>query len=297
MNHYEFDSITAQNNFSFDFLLLLFVLSFWLEIMLMKTVATSLCIMLLIGITSCTSKSESKKSTSEKSKGQSSMEQDYDQRIAVIENNPDLTTMPSLSFNNNEGSTIKAVVHFDAQGNEVKIEEFYNDVATGNYGTNTFYFEKGRLFASKEVYHDSQRKEPTFVERISYYDSIPKVRYSKERTTFYEADLPNVQFKAVKAVACSFDRAMRALNEEGEFTTTFQGFIRNGDMEYILVGENSESGYVSSLSVTFVDNAIRQLRDNEVKSIGIPLAVEHQEAEDVSGMSYQLLSSIKILKK
>jgi hypothetical protein len=225
------------------------------------------------------------------------MEQEYDRIIATIENNPDLTVMKSLAFNNNAGSTVQAIVYFDQFGNEVKMEEFYNDVATGNYGTSTFYFQQGRLFASKEVYHDEQRKKPTFVERVSYYDSIPKVKLTKERTTFYEEDLSNVQFKPTKPVACSFDRAMRALNEEGEFQTTFQGFIVNGDMEYILVGENSANGFVSSLSITFKDPVLERLKSNERKYIGTPLEVEFQEAEDVSGMNYQLLTTIKLRKK
>lgn len=251
----------------------------------------------IVVLYSCTSNSPSNTQKRVNNSKPSSMEQEYDRIIATIENNPDLTVMKSLAFNNNAGSTVQAIVYFDQFGNEVKMEEFYSDVATGNYGTSTFYFQQGRLFASKEVYHDEQRKKPTFVERVSYYDSIPKVKLSKERTTFYEEDLSNLQFQPIKPVACSFDRAMRALNEEGEFETTFQGFITNGDMDYILVGENSANGFVSSLSLTFKDPVIEKLKTNERKYIGTPLEVEFQEAEDVSGMNYQLLTTIKLRKK
>lgn len=262
----------------------------------MKSLSVVLYLGLLSLLFSCSSESTSTTKGSKKS-SPNAMEQEYDLLIAAIENNPDLTVMKSLAFNNNAGSTIQAIVFFDQFGNEVKMEEKYSDIETGNYGTSTFYFKEGRLFASKEIYHDELRKKPTFVERVSYYDSIPKVKLSKERTTFYEEDLPNTQFKAIQPVACSFDRAMRALNEEGEFITTFQGFITNGDMEYILVGENSENGFVSSLSITYKDPLLEKLKSNERKYLGTLLEVEFQEAEDVSGMNYQLLTSIKLRKK
>ena len=75
-------------------------------------------------------------------------ETEFENRIAAIENNPELIPVRSLSYNNNAGSTAEAIGYLDKDQKEVKIEEKFSYAETGNYGTNTFYVENGTQFAS-----------------------------------------------------------------------------------------------------------------------------------------------------
>jgi hypothetical protein len=205
-------------------------------------------------------------------------ETEFENRIAAIENNPELTPVRS---------------YLDKDQKEVKIEEKFSYAETGNYGTNTFYVENGTQFASKEVYYDNTGSKPFFIERISFYEK-GKVIFTKERKAEVEEDLINTTFQVVPAKALSVDRAMQIINQQGPFETTFQGFAEGGGMKYLLVGENSAEGYASSLAIQYQEGDIVKLMKNEKKMIGTPLDVTHEVMTDNTGLTFQVLITVKI---
>lgn len=221
-------------------------------------------------------------------------EDQFDQRMADIDNSTDLKVINSLAYNNNAGSRIEAIAYLDKNDQEVKIDENFADMKTGNYGKYSFYIENGKKYASKEVYYDNGLEKPSFVERVTFYDKNQKPVFTKERIAPFEDELVKAAFQITKAKDCSIDRAMRVLNQEGEFTTTFQGFAEGANMKYLLVGENTKDGYASSLAVQYEEGDIRTLLKNERAYIGTPLEVQHEVMVDERGLKFTVLLAVKI---
>jgi hypothetical protein len=146
----------------------------------------------------------------------------FEKRIANIDNNPDLSMLRSLAYNDNEGNTVEAYAYLNAKSEAVRFEEIYNDAKSGNFGTNTYYVENGKKFATREIYFDKARKEQPFVERVSYYNKKAKVVFSKERYANTEEGLNKSEFNPSTPKDCSEKRVMRVMNQEGEYQTTFQ---------------------------------------------------------------------------
>ena len=239
---------------------------------------------------------QEKNTVKEKSKTVNSLsdEEKYRQKMAAIDSNKQLKVFNGLSFNNEAGETVQAIGYVDINDQEVKIEELFSDPKTGNYGTNYFYIEAGKKFASKQIIYDNTKKPTVFVERVSYFNEKQEVIYTKERTAEYEELLGQAGFKPATLFDCEIDRAMRALNEEGEFETTFQGFIQYENLDYILVGANTKTGYVSSLAVILPNELINMLKSDERKYVGTPLEVQFQKDIGGSGMTYQALVDIRL---
>jgi hypothetical protein len=221
-------------------------------------------------------------------------ETEFEKQMGITDNDTSLNLIHSLAYNNNEGSRIDAVAYIDKDDNEVKIEEKFSDVKTGNYGQKVFYIRNKKKYATKEIYFDNKLKTPTFVERISFYDEKEKVIFTKERFSEFEIDLPAEAFQISSLKDCSIDRTMRVLNQEGEFTTTFQGFVSNNNLDFLLVGENTSDGYASALAIQYKEGDIRKLLKNEKAMIGKPLEVQHEVMVDERGQKFQLLLSVKI---
>ena len=132
-----------------------------------------------------------------------------------------------------------------------------------------------------------------FTERISFYDANQKVIFTKEREAEYEELLNQVEFKPVGLFDCKIDRAMRALNEEKEFETIFQGFVETKAVDYILVGANEKDGFVSSLAVVMPNALTFELKENQTKYIGKLLEVQFQKTTEAN-VTYQALVDIRI---
>jgi hypothetical protein len=218
-------------------------------------------------------------------------EQVYEDKIVAIENDTSLYVLKSLAYNNNDGSTEEAAAYLDEAENEVKIEEYFSDHESGNYGKRFFFVEKGKMFASKEIYFDNQLKNPSFVERVSYYDKKGKVLFTKIRKSFYEEDLDEQIFEVAKKYKCPIDNAMNMLNQEGKFVSTFQGFVKNEGILYLLVGENKPNGYTAALVVQYADKVIRELQRNEKELIGSPLDIQYEVGSDINNLTYRVLLS------
>jgi hypothetical protein len=218
-------------------------------------------------------------------------EQLFEAKITAIENDTSLYVLKSLAYNNNDGSTEEAAAYLDEAQNEVKIEEYFSDHENGNYGKKFFFVEKGKMFASKEIYFDNQLKTPSFVERISYYDKKGNVLFTKMRKSFYEEDLDEQNFVVSPKYKCPIANAMNMLNQEGKFISTFQGFVKNDGILYLLVGENKPNGYTAALVVQYADKVIRELQRNEKELIGSALDIQYEVGSDINNLTYRVLIS------
>jgi hypothetical protein len=67
-------------------------------------------------------------------------------------------------------------------------------------------------------------------------------------------------------------------------------------MDFILVGENTPNGYTSALSIQNQDPTVRFLQVNERKMIGKLLEVSHGFFVDGSGMTFQVLNDLSIVR-
>jgi hypothetical protein len=262
-------------------------------------VAVACFLLIVILLNSCTS---DKQASTENNQEQAmnlalfNGQQEYTAKIEAIDANEQLKKLNSLSFTNNAKSTAEAIAFLDEKDTEVKIIEKFSDALTGNYGSKTFYIENGKVFCAKEVYFDAQISTPSFVERITYFKKNSQVKASIERYAAYEEELEEAPFKLTAKKKISIDRALSLLNHTGEFETSFQGFLNHNNMDFILVGKNTPDGFTSALSIQTQDATVHYLQKNERKMIGCMLDVSHNFVIDGSGMTFQVLNEISILK-
>jgi hypothetical protein len=236
------------------------------------------------------------KEEDKKEQGAYKEESDFESRMAAIDQNDKLIVANSLQYRDNAGSTEEVSAYLDADQNILKLEEEFSDAKTQNFGTLTFYLENGKKFASREVYQENRLDIPMFIERITYFDESEKPLYSKMRKATYEIDLETLPFETTKAQNVSASRAMRVLNQEDEFETTFQGLATDGTLQFIIVGENTADGFAASLAVQHTEGDIKKLFKDEAGMIGTPLEIQYERMVDQTGLEFQVLLSAKIKK-
>jgi hypothetical protein len=194
----------------------------------------------------------------------------------------------SLSYAKENGEAIEVLAHLSADNVILKIEEKFSDGNGKNSGAITYYLKDKYPFVTKELFEDlSNPTAAKFVERVSYYDKKGKAISTKEKRVNYQEELPNVSFISVPLKTCSIDRAMRVLEQKGDFETTFQGFAITESLNYLIVGQPGEDGYSSALRVEVEDNFIKDALRNQQKYLNKKCRVSFQIAEN-SGFEYQL---------
>ena len=195
----------------------------------------------------------------------------------------------SLSYNKKNGEAIEVIAHLSAEYVILKIEENFSEGIGKNNGTRYYYLKNNFPFVTIESFEDlSNPDAPKYVERVSYYNAKGKALSTKEKRVNYEEELPSVAYKAVPLVPCSIDRAMRVLDQKGEFVTTFQGFLSNDkSLNYLVVGQPGDDSFNSALRVEFNDKFILDALNNEKKYMNRKCRVTFQVSEN-SGFKYQL---------
>lgn len=225
-------------------------------------------------------------------------ESSFTNRIQKIDQNiSDFEVGNSLAYMNNAQSKEEVFAYLDKKKNIIKMEQKFYNAKTKNWGTNFFYLEDGHKFASLERILDYEGHDGQFIERWSFYDNEQKVVFTKERMAEYEDEIQNQEFKAVKPHDCSIVQAGLALNQQGPFETTFQGFIADGPADYLIVGGPGEDDYTSTLLVQFEDDQIHYLKKNERKMIGAPLKVQFEKMVDERNFEFQVLLQAQILSE
>lgn len=216
--------------------------------------------------------------------------------LMEIDMNDQLELASSLYYTkaSDSGEEMVQVNLFLTDSSEVlKIEELMVRPGTNSIVSNVFYYKDEVKCASKQFFEESINDSSYFVEILSYYDADDKVILSKRRTAMFEDYLDQEAYTVVKNSNCSDQRAFDVVNQEGNFETTFQGFVEFGQFTYLIVGENKKVGFASSLVVQRETPLIKELRANEKEMIGTPLEVEFGTAMDDGGSQQILLSIVK----
>jgi hypothetical protein len=186
---------------------------------------------------------------------------------------------------------IEVIMTLDDSSRILKMEEQFLTAGSEAVFSNHFYFKDGYKYASKQFFLEEQGDSSYFVEILSFYDEDENVTATKRRTAEYETDLVMAQYMVAPKQDCSTDRAFDIVNQEGEFATTFQGFIDMQGFKYLIVGEDEQDGFSTALVVQKTTPLIMELRNNESELIGIPLRISYQTIIDATG-SQQILMGV-----
>ena len=194
----------------------------------------------------------------------------------------------SLNYSKENGEAIEVLAHLSKDNVILKIEEKFSDGKNKNSGIITYYLKDKFPFVTKELFEDNSNLAAVkFVERVSYYNAKGKAISTKEKRVNFQEELIKVPFVAVPLKTCSIDKAMRVLEQKGEFQTTFQGFALTEILNYLIVGQPEEGGYTSALRIEFEDNFIKDALKNQTKYVNKKCRVTFEIANN-SGFEYQL---------
>ena len=134
-----------------------------------------------------------------------------------------------------------------------------------------------------------------YFDKPNTYNQKAKVVFSKERYAKTEEGLNKSAFNPSTPIDCSEKRVMKVMNQEGEYQTTFQGFVRSNGMVYALVGGPGKTDPVSSVSIQHEYGDISKLLADEVGHIGRKLKVQHDVARSADGLQFQVLIALEII--
>lgn len=194
----------------------------------------------------------------------------------------------SLNYSKENGEAIQVIAHLSSDNEILKLEEKFTGGEGKNTGKILYYLKNGIPFTTKELFEDyTDAQHPKFVERISYYDVKGNVMATKEKRVNYEEELPNVNYVSAPKHTCKMDKAMRVLNQKGEFELTFQGFVETDALNYLIVGQPGENGYTSAMRIEFNDKFIVDALKNQRKYLNRKCRVSFAVSEN-SGFEYQV---------
>lgn len=218
----------------------------------------------------------------------------YEEYISLIDNNDSLPMGNSLFFSKGNDKFTEVEFWINEKNEMVKLIEYYTQESL-TIAKNIFYLKDGKKFATKELFEVNENGELGFVERITYYDQDEHPIISKKRKALFEQDLEMESFTTSEKVDCKMDRALRILNQEEEFNTTFQGFVKESGFTYLIVGGPGDDAYTSTLVVQYQDQTIAKLMAKEQEMIGTPLVVDFVIVEDPGeGFEYQILRAVTL---
>lgn len=212
-----------------------------------------------------------------------------------LENKP---VVKSLVYTKEDHTMIDVTAYLDQNNLIQKIEEYYRDGASGMVTKKWFYLNGGELFASRLIHEVKDGGEAShYEETVTSYDESNKAIESKTRTAEYEEYLELESYQKDDIIALSTENAMKILNQEGPYATTFQGFVDAGAYEFLIVGANEKNGYTSSLSIQFQSGVLMHLKKQGEKAIGEKLVVNFERYLDNQGYEIQLLTDLKLAEK
>ena len=214
--------------------------------------------------------------------------------LNYLDYNDSLPKANSLFFSreiNGQQEWIEVIMTLDDSSRILKMEEQFLTAGSQSVFSNHFYFKDGYKYASKQFFLESEGDSSYFVELLSFYDKDENVTATKRRTAEYETDLVMSQYMVAPKQGCNTDRAFDIVNQEGEFATTFQGFIDMQGFKYLVVGEDEADGFSTALVVQQSTPLIMELRSKESEMIGVPLRISYQTIVDATG-SQQILMGV-----
>lgn len=207
-------------------------------------------------------------------------ESDMDNRMVEIDAITETSDkyVSSMKYQKNGGVFFQVIGHMNRDNEILKLEEQFSDGENKSRGTRTYYLNGGQPFMTRELIDEvGPNNTGSFVDRITYYDAKGKVLKTKERRSAYQEDTETMAYKPVALQGIKMDRAMRALNSEKEFESTFQGLVYEGPSTFLIVGENSKNDpYTAALRCDYKDPLILELSSDPESYVGRKLKVNFE---------------------
>ena len=216
----------------------------------------------------------------------------FEKIMEDIDLNDSLRYGQSLSYNRPDGASVFVKIYVDDSNFTVKLFEEYTSPNSPSINSNTFYFDQGKLIATRELFEEGTGDEGHFVERVTYYNKQEEAIITKRKVAAYEEELIYEPFTVAEKTACSYKRAMQVINQEGEYETNFVEFISEEPYLYLIVGENKKDGYYSSLVVQMMTSLIKKWQSDPEKYFGTPLNVDYKILNGEQGYEYQILMGV-----
>lgn len=210
-----------------------------------------------------------------------------------IDFNDSLEIASSLYYSKgseNAEEMVQVRLYYNEANDLLKMEEMMVKASSSSIVSNVFYYKDSLLCASKQFFEEAKDGKEYFAEILTYYDADEKVTLSKQRTADYEELLDQEPYKLIANTPCPADRALSVINQEGEFETTFQGFVDFAEFTYLIVGEDNATGFASSLVIQSYTPLIEEFRRNEKQMLGVPLIIEWGTVSDDGGEQQILIS-------
>ena len=199
----------------------------------------------------------------------------------------------SLYYTRDDGATVEVDIYVNDSNQVVKTAEYYTKQAGGSICTNLYYYKGDKKYVTKAYYEEGLGENAIFIEEVTYYDEAGNPLQTQMRKASFEDQLINEQFKTITAKDHSDARAVQVLNQQGEFATDFQFFVNDEHLLYLVVGENKDGGYRSSLVVQRKGPVIQKLLANESSMVGTPLKVDFETMKGDMGFEFQALLDIE----
>lgn len=212
--------------------------------------------------------------------------------VMAVEDSARLNEGNSLYYSKSDGQACEVIFKVDENNEVLKLTEQYTTVGGGSINSNHFYYKDGLLYVSKELFQQGTGDDATFAERVSYYEENGEPIVSKQRVAPFEEALEEERFVLIANYKCSDEKAKRALSQEGEFETNFRGFVDDGHLRYLMVGENKEDGFETAILIQQRTAYINYLYANQKLMMGTKLIVNFETINESSGFSFQSLISV-----
>lgn len=251
----------------------------------------------LLTVTSCSTTKDEKKKVETKPNVVAKANVEGEAYLEYLDFNDSLYKTNSLHYSrsvNDKMEWAQVIMSIDDSNTLLKMVEQYSPLGSNTVFSNHFYFKDGYRYATKQFFAESIGDSSYFVELLSYYDKNENVLATKRRTAHYEDLLTQEPYMVTDNKDCSPERAFRIVNQEGEFATTFQGFIEGPQgFRYLVVGEDKKDGFSTALVVQRSSPLLMELRSNEKNMLGLPLVINFETITDAGGAQQILLGVAK----
>lgn len=218
-----------------------------------------------------------------------------DKFIEQVENNFELREYSSLEYMKGEGDLYEVRAFKDSlDTNYQKLIEYTTSKISGALQSNIYYFKGGKKVATRKLAEEGTEADVHFVERITYYGQDGSPIVTKERVAVYEEQLASATFVVGKSEPLSEEKALRALDQEGEFAPLFEGFVEGEDL-FMVVGENKPDGYTSALLVQTLNGAVGRIYKDPEAFKGKQLLLAFTKESSSDG-DYQLLYGVTVVE-
>ena len=215
--------------------------------------------------------------------------EEFEAYITQIDDSATLNEGNSLYYSHSNKTSFEVTFKLNDENEILRMTEKYTVNESGSIMSNIFYYKDKTMYSSKEYFEEGLGDDAYFVERVTYYDKKSEPTLTKRRTAPFEDYLDQSSFEIAATQACSDEKALRAITQQGEFETNFRGFVEEGAELYLMVGENKESGYETAILVQRRTPFLMSLKQNQESNMGMKLQVSFQTMKDSGGYEFQAL--------